>query len=96
MTPQPAVLRWAQERETPEPPGGDSGSSVRVDSCTICFETPVRAPAAGQAVVIYASLSAVVGMLTPPPVAVGETPPSVLQLSGDALAVIGSGWVAET
>ncbi|KPI88461.1 putative Trna-methyl transferase [Leptomonas seymouri] len=91
MLPQPAVIRWERESEVEVLGKGEAAGSLRVRSCIVCFDAPVRAPASGQAVVVYAPLPEVVKLLgLPDTEAQAATPISL----SSAMAVIGSGWVA--
>ena len=94
MAPQPATIRWTTADEEASS-GGEDG--VRVRHCTVEFDTPVRAPVAGQAVVLYASLTEVQRAFAAPPGTTvqrqGLCALSSCIAAADALAVIGSGWV---
>ncbi|KPA73218.1 putative tRNA-methyl transferase [Leptomonas pyrrhocoris] len=92
MAPQPAVIRWARESEAEVEARRESADGLCVRSCTVHFEAPVRAPATGQALVVYASLSAVKKLLRPSAAAVQAA--ASMSSPAPPLAVIGSGWVA--
>ncbi|KAK7194462.1 tRNA-methyl transferase [Novymonas esmeraldas] len=84
---QLATVEWAVADECVD--GGDDG--VRVRHARVHFAVAVRAIAVGQALVVYASLAALVQIAQP-----GDDPLPVhaRPASAAAMAVIGSGWVA--